>query len=315
MGYRMNTKNKKYAPPGGEKTKADYLKLAAFFIEQRLDGKPPTPKRIAQALKECASEYRPAYWRKLRNALAYSQFANGYKKQALEVNLTVNPSTIDDDGKAKQGKPKQRRQKSIKDADADKIINAMRDKGDIKGAALATLCRYTGCRPAEAAGIVAVGGAVSITGVKKSEKLQRGADRTLFIEDDAIFQAVEQAVRDLDGMTGDKIENALERFRATAKAVFPKRKMHPSLYTFRHQIGANLKSDKSMSQKEVAYVMGHQSAESVKVYGRSQAGNGKSWLKMADGYSDPNVRRTIEQRPEFSKSVSQSKDSGFDMGM
>lgn len=311
----MSKSKNKYSPPEGEKTRGDYLKLAAHFIERRLDGEVPTPRRIASALKACASEYRPAYWRRLRNALAYSQYASGYKKQALEVNSTVNPTTIDDDGKAKQGKPKQRRQKSIKDADADKIINSMYEKGDVQGAALATLCRFTGCRPAEAAGIIASGGAVRIAGVKKSEKLQRGADRTLFIEDDAIFQTVERAVRDLDGLSGDKLENAVERFRATAKAVFPKRKMHPSLYTFRHQIGANLKSDKSMSQKEVAYVMGHQSAESVKVYGRSQAGNGKSWLRMADGYSDPKVRMELEPRPQFSKGTPKSPDVGFDMGM
>ncbi len=56
-----------------EKTKADYRKLAEHFYATRLPGQTPSPKRIADALAACATDYRPAYWVKLRGGTGFDQ--------------------------------------------------------------------------------------------------------------------------------------------------------------------------------------------------------------------------------------------------
>ncbi|MCA1789343.1 MAG: hypothetical protein LC667_05640, partial [Thioalkalivibrio sp.] len=47
----------------------------------------------------------------------------------------------------------------------------------------------------------------------------------------------------------------------------------PSLYTFRHQLGAELKSMK-LDRRAIAYIMGHQSTQSVEVYGDRRKSRG-----------------------------------------
>ena len=79
-----------------EKTQSDYIKLAGNFYKTRLAGDDITPKKITDALKDAAFDYRPAYWRKLRNALAYEQQAKGFKKSADRINETKNPLTASD---------------------------------------------------------------------------------------------------------------------------------------------------------------------------------------------------------------------------
>ena len=79
------------------KTQDDYRKLANHFYASRIDGQ-PTPKRIADALVSAAREYRPAYWRRLRNALAFDQRAKGYESAAERVGATRNPVTMSTSG-------------------------------------------------------------------------------------------------------------------------------------------------------------------------------------------------------------------------
>ena len=91
-----------------ESTKASYRKLAGNFYRSRLAGQIPTPKLITDGLIAAAPHYRPAYWRRLRNALEFDQRERGYPEAAERIRRTVNPVT-------KQGsqlpvKPKQRRE-------------------------------------------------------------------------------------------------------------------------------------------------------------------------------------------------------------
>ncbi len=104
-----------------EKTQASYRTLAAHFYEKRLDGQPPTPKRLADALKACAGEYRPAYWRKLRNALAFDQREKGFTEAATRLDATVNPLTAE--GASGEGvKAKQPRSKRVTQADEERLM-------------------------------------------------------------------------------------------------------------------------------------------------------------------------------------------------
>lgn len=52
----------------------EYINLAIFFLTYKIQAKnlTITPENMKQALLDCAPEYRPNYWRRLRRALAYS---------------------------------------------------------------------------------------------------------------------------------------------------------------------------------------------------------------------------------------------------
>ena len=63
------------------------------------------------------------------------------------------------------------------------------------------------------------------------------------------------------------------------KQLYPKNKnkSEVSLYSLRHQFGSNLKAavaQKTISDKEASYMMGHQSAKSISAYGNKQNGGG-----------------------------------------
>jgi len=46
-------------------TQESYKKLSAHFYATHLKGESPSPKRLSDALKAVAGDYRPAYWGRL----------------------------------------------------------------------------------------------------------------------------------------------------------------------------------------------------------------------------------------------------------
>src|SRR5690554_822570 len=115
-----------------EKTQADYLKLAQHFYK-RVEG-PPTPKRLRNALKLAAAEYRPAYWRRLRNAIMYDQARQNWSESALAVakvnNPITNPLTEVEVRFAEihKKKPKAARAKGISQTDLTTLMRAILSK-------------------------------------------------------------------------------------------------------------------------------------------------------------------------------------------
>jgi len=279
-----------------ESTISAYKGLASHFYESRLEGMSLTPKLIADALKKASDEYRPGYWRKLRNALMYDQIEKGYFEAALRIKKTKNPLTI----KPRETgtgtiKSKQKRCKSINDTDLEKLYSAALSKPDFELASALAISMYTGCRPAEMTGIRRVGlDQVFIEGAKKS-KGTRGLDRTITLSEKEC-ETVEAAAATLyhaeSGIssTMHKVQSRLDRL---TKKLWPKRKVKPTLYTLRHQLGSDLKAGfidedekrHTMSRVEIAYVMGHQSTESIEIYGNRRSGKGtsKSRVKPAPG--------------------------------
>ena len=68
------------------------------------------------------------------------------------------------------------------------------------------------------------------------------------------------------------------RLDTLTKRLWPKRNVWPSLYSWRHQKGSDLKAS-HMNSAEVAAIMGHRSTESVDVYGSQRsARNTRSYL-------------------------------------
>jgi len=263
-----------------KKTQSDYIKLAKNFYETRLANDDITPKKITDALKNCADEYRPAYWRKLRNALAYEQTVQGFKKSADRINETKNPLTAADAPLMlkRKIKPKQKRVKSIKQDDYSKVLSKL-NKDDKELQAALTIANLVGCRPAEMLNIeVDLPYEITIKGAKINEKGDRGLDRKLTLNYQDTFD-IEQAVNtlrmgDTDNFKTDIMHRIQTRLDTLTKSVFPRRKAQMTLYSFRHQLGSNLKAS-GLSRVEIAYIMGHQSTKSVSVYGDRRTANSK----------------------------------------
>jgi len=250
-----------------EKTQSDYRKLAENFYQNKLKGENPTPKRIADALKGAAGDYRPAYWRRLRNALAFDQREKGYSEAAERINATQNPVTKA--GSTAAVKPKQTRTRAISLDDEKRFAAEQAEKDPVAYSAI-TVAKFTGARPAEYGSIRVEGDTVYIQGAKKSHGGQRGADRCIELQA-GFGKHVETALRRLEGENLGAIQ---DRIRATGKRLWPQRKSVPSLYTWRHQLGSNLKAS-GLDRREIAYIMGHQSTESVDRYGNKKtAGKG-----------------------------------------
>ncbi|HEJ9887065.1 TPA: site-specific integrase, partial [Pseudomonas aeruginosa] len=106
----------------------------------------------------------------------------------------------------------------------------------------------------------------------KSVPQDRGSDRTLVIDDPAVLQAVAGAAKWM--RICQRTNTAIrDRLRKECRVLWPRRKQHPTLKSFRHQLGSNLKAS-GESDEAIAYMMGHQSIESISVYGNRRSGAG-----------------------------------------
>jgi integrase len=261
-------------------TKAEYLKLAAHFYSTRLKGKSPTPKRICDALKAVATDYRPAYWRRLRKALEVDQRDLGFDKAADAIASTQNPLTSDPSRKA-EIKPKQLRVKQVPESDETALIDYLVTHKEVEVYAAVILTKYLGCRPAELDSLqFNETGSVLITGVKK--RADRGLDRQLYIDDPAVFRhLMRMHQRLVQANRADPVRYAQKRLAILTQRLWPQRKARPSLYSFRHQMGADLKASER-PDKEVAAIMGHRSTESISVYGnRALSRDSRAYLHVA----------------------------------
>lgn len=275
-----------------EKTKQDYRKLAQHFYEKRLNGEPPTPKKITDALQKCCHQYRPAYWRRLRNAVEFDQREKGYEEAAERIKHTRNLMTTISTGEGiidstlrGDTPPKQKRAKSISPDDIEKLMQAVKglDDGQETLAAI-FLVRNLGVRPVELLSLRVdkERGVVHVVGAKKSDGL-RGADRVLTLPDDPHIRRniadaasiVQHAEREKVGAI-HRIQSRLDRL---SRKLWPRRKARPSLYTFRHAMGGDLKA-MGLNRRAVAYIMGHQSTQSVEVYGDRRKGTGTVGIKI-----------------------------------
>lgn len=130
-------------------------------------------------------------------------------------------------------------------------------------------------------------GEVHVTGAKKSGQ-QRGADRTLRPAITELWamdrlakaaEALQAAEREKPGAV-HRVQSRLERL---TRKLWPRRQARPTLYSLRHQVGSALKAS-GADRAAIAYVMGHQSTQSVEVYGdrRSAKRSGGLAIKAGD---------------------------------
>lgn len=274
-------------------TQQEYRKLAAHFYASRIDGA-PTPKRIADALVSAAPDYRPAYWRRLRNALAFDQSERGYQSSAERVGATRNPVTMATSGL--EVKAKQRRIRAVSVDDERKLLGRLQESQDRQAYGAVMLARITGARPAEMQRIRVDGLRVIIEGAKKSHDGTRGADRVLVVTESEA-QMVTACVHHLGGANMGAIQ---DRLSAAGRKLWPQRAAVPSLYSWRHQLGSELKAA-GIDRKEVAYLMGHQSTGSVDRYGSRRTARGGKVPRAPEGEAFENVRERHSEPPTVAK--------------
>lgn len=259
-----------------EKTGQEYLKLADHFIKTQLIEKqiPVTAKAITDGLLACASNYTSGYWRKLRISLAYQQEQGGYQKAADRIRGIKNPATKQ--GAEKKPKPRPVRQKSFDENDEKRLTEYLtKQRPDREVLAAMMVVKLTGVRPAEIPNLSINGCTVTVIGAKKSHSGTRGADRQMTL---SITDALELAVQlnRLNKMpcgveTG--ISRVQDRLRLACQRIWPRRKSHPTLYSYRHQMGSDLKAS-GKSRVEIAYLMGHQATDSTTRYGNKRSARG-----------------------------------------
>lgn len=152
------------------------------------------------------------------------------------------------------------------------------------------LAYFLGVRPCEMRTITITGDHVEIIGGKKSESLDRGEDRTLVIENPEVLKAIAEAAQWMSNCprTNSAIRDSL---RKECRTLWPRRKRHPTLKSFRHQLGSNLKAS-GESDESLAYIMGHQSTDSINVYGDRRSGAGRTvYVRAAAGADLSKVRK------------------------
>lgn len=308
-----------------DSTRDDYLKLAANFYEKRLSGEPPSPKRIRDALRRCSVEYRPQYWSRLRNAIMYDQMSKGYFENAALINTTYNPVTkpktgvdraISESVGGKAGK-QQRRLKGLSEADLVKLREEVVKREDTEVLAALNIAKLTGARPTEFLNIKCLeNGSIFIEGAKKGKEEKRGLDRYIHISDEN-FEVVKGALEVLKSADSGKagvIAKIQNRLDTATKAAFPRRKTRPTLYTFRYEMGSELKAS-GLSRREISYIMGHQSMQSIDRYGNRRSGSGGTPIKPAPGADMSGVKEGYKEPFQKSKSIKKVRkhESGLSM--
>lgn len=274
-----------------ESTRNEYKRLAQHFYSTRLGDAPPSPKRLQDALRDAAPDYRPAYWRRLRKAIEVDQSDKGYINAAVRIAAVANPVTVEGGGTG-DIKPKQRRCRKVTDADIKTIAADADDRGDSTMKHVLFWTRMTGLRPSELPYVqVLDDNRIRIEGAKKSHNGKRGADRDLVV-DSRVYRTLSKTVENLPKDAAE-VGRLQRRLQSTVNRLFPRRKAKPSLYSIRHQMGSDLKAS-GKSRAEIATIMGHQTTASVDQYGSRRSGRKGGFLPDAsEGNAD--VRQNHDQ--------------------
>lgn len=299
-----------------ESTKIEYRAKAQGFYKKHFPDGDITAGKLVIKMKEIAPDYRPDSWRNLRNAIRFDQEEKGFKKAADLLGIVKNPTTTPEAKKnGVKPKAKQHRCKTVSNETAISLMThlAQHDGKDYRMWAAVLIAQVTGCRPAEMTDIKQLSdNEFFITGAKKSEDGDRGLDRTVRVINEQDAKRLSKAIKFLAGEP--HMKQVQDNIATATKAILPmhsQRHKRPSLYSFRHQHGSNLKAS-GMSRIETAYLMGHQSTNSINVYGSRRSGGG---LSVEAGVSLNEVQSVVRDNYDNAPENSQEQGRALDTGL
>lgn len=226
---------------------------------------------IEAALKSYATSVCGSTWRTVRSCLARHQSILGHEKAARAIRILENPI------EPAERKARPRRCKAVDEKTLEKIVSEARAAEDWELAAVLHVVAVTGCRPIELLSVsirdIHAGWEITIKGAKTRH--DRGLKERVLILEKGAGEHLDQAVAWVQRLDVKSLKALQERLAQLVYRLFPRRKARPSLYSFRHQLGAELKSTDKLSHQQVAAIMGHRSVQSVAVYGGRRRGSGR----------------------------------------
>jgi len=259
-----------------DKTKAEYLKEAEGFLKRELDNKgiSRTAGNICKALKEWSATVQANTFIKRQCALEYHQYCNKFYKAAEKIRSTQR---INYSGKG-NGK-KRPHCKTVKETQHIKLLLESNKKDDRQVSASLSIGYFVGLRPCEQNHIQYANKdgelLLFVRSAKKNKDGTRSIDKVIKVElDDGDRQRLINDIGCLYGLTDKQIVNIRNRVCRLSKKCFPKLKKPPTLYSYRHQLGSDLKGSNITDRKEAAAVLGHKSQNSLCAYGHANSAGG-----------------------------------------
>lgn len=267
------------------------LQMAQSFYLSHLTGITANLEQTQDLLVRVAPQYRRSSWRNLRAAVATFWWVNDEHSLADKIRKTQYPNV-------ELNKSKPRRCKKISEQDVKALFHTCRTTKNVMALAVLLIARYIGCRPCEMNNIEQVGESqFLITSGKKRN--DRGLDRVINITSQKKAEGIVWAINIIKDVPTRTLQN---RFEYLTKKTFPKRGKHPTIYSFRHQLGSNLKTS-DLSREAIAYIMGHRSPQSVDTYGDSRSGGQSLFIRPA--ISEESIKKLVLSRPltSFRKNI------------
>ena len=227
--------------------------------------------------------------------------------------------------------PKRGYQKVLSQDDEDAMIQEAKRRYKMKNGknrvsgmetyAALIVSRLSGVRPAELFSIKELDdGSFYIKSAKKTDMLvetkhagkiftNRGTDRQIKVDDKnhrnmsmavEILQDMRQRFEAEDRGLDDCIKTIEDRVYELSRKIFPRRKRRPSLYTFRNQFASDMKAYQKenpdlLTDKEMAFMMGHVSTFSIRKYGKPGSGRAGR-LKVSPGIDRESINTIVHDR-------------------
>lgn len=256
-----------------EKTASEYQRIAESWLTKHVDGLgvQRTPRAIAVALEKWSDGKRPGTFRKMRRALAHHQREGGFAKAVTRI------EQVQRIGHSEANTTKTRRCKSVKESDHQRLLDDALERDDAIMAAALRIAHAIGARPAEMPSMAwakhpkdASKMIIKAIGAKKNEEQNRGMDKFISLDfDPALAAAIDQ----VSGIDEREVTNLKRRVSRRSHTIFSRRKHPPTLYSYRHQMGSDVKAGAG-DRRRAAAIMGHASQESLEVYGHRNAAGG-----------------------------------------
>lgn len=155
-----------------------------FYRKHCESERPQIQRKSARLLLKSASEYRPNSFGTLKSALAHDQKARGNHQAAKAIKQLVNPVTAQ--GSTLPKKPKLKQIRSISEEDYRELQEHLLAREFMDEAWSLVLAYYLGVRSRDA--LDHGEGQSRPYHRRKSAPQDRGADRTLVIDDPAVLQ-------------------------------------------------------------------------------------------------------------------------------
>lgn len=297
------------------------IKLAKRFKRLHLKNNDFSFRNISSSLHALSLKVRPDVWRQYRNSVSLYAQREGQEKLSEDIKKLFNPTTIKYDDPRIIGyeevtaligmqPKKQNRCTKVIEKDHQKILNYITKNPDRAVLGAIYLAYFTGMRPAEMLNIELMPeqNAIYIHTAKETEEEERGLDRTLIFSakeykliENAYYAVISEKRRLNRSGKLCKPERAMKRIQnrlaKITKAIFPRRQYQITLYSYRHQMGSDLKAS-GFDSISIAAIMGHQSVKSIDGYGNARSAWRQPSMQVSED-SKAGVRvtkkRTVDQ--------------------